>query len=160
MFNLRGSVLCMSSTCWNKEAAWDYLRQLVTSHYNRGTMEKAHQSGDIYIPVNRADYELGNQVDLARGQRTDLEKDPEAMAPWKPFSKKWIEIFPQHVPSEEDVRRFDTLVNSTAQIYWPDDALSDIVWDTAGAYFVGDKTLDETIRLIENRVKLYVNEQS
>ena len=34
----------------------------------------------------------------------------------------------------------------------------DIVSEMAGAYFAGDKTLDETCSLIQNRVMLYVNE--
>ena len=49
-------------------------------------------------------------------------------------------------------------MNNTTQIYWPDSAIADIVWEASGPYFAGDKTLEETIRLIENRVGLYVNE--
>ena len=34
-----------------------------------------------------------------------------------------------------------------------------IVKDQCGPYFAGDKTLDETVNLIQRRVSLYVNEQ-
>ena len=30
--------------------------------------------------------------------------------------------------------------------------------EAAGPYFAGDKTLDETVRLIQSRAELYVNE--
>ena len=54
---------------------------------------------------------------------------------------------------------FRSLINNTTQIYWPDDALSDIVWEALGPYFAGDKTMDETIALVQDRVTLYINEQ-
>ena len=41
-----------------------------------------------------------------------------------------------------------------------DSALADIIAGTAGAYFAGDKTLDETVELIQNRASLYISEQS
>ena len=44
------------------------------------------------------------------------------------------------------------------QLYWSDDALADVVWDAIGPYLAGDKTLDETVQLLNNRIGLYVNE--
>ena len=46
----------------------------------------------------------------------------------------------------------------TTQIYWPNDELSNIIWDTIGPYFAGDRTLDETVDLVQRRAMLYVNE--
>ena len=34
----------------------------------------------------------------------------------------------------------------------------EIITDQAGAYFSGDKSLDETVKLIQDRVNLYINE--
>ena len=34
-----------------------------------------------------------------------------------------------------------------------------IVWETLGPYFAGDRTLDDTIGLLNNRVGLYLHEQ-
>ena len=39
-----------------------------------------------------------------------------------------------------------------------DSELLEIVMDAAGPYFAGDKTLDETVELIQRRAQLYVNE--
>ena len=41
-----------------------------------------------------------------------------------------------------------------------DPSLTAIITETAGAYFAGDKSLDETADLIQNRASLYVNEQT
>ena len=60
--------------------------------------------------------------------------------------------------TEDDIQRIDDLIDHTTRLYWPEDDLTDIVWDTLGAYFAGDRTLDDTIRLLNNRVGLYVNE--
>ena len=60
--------------------------------------------------------------------------------------------------TEEDMERFETLLNSTTLLYWPDDELSNIVWDSIGPYLAGDRSLDDTVALVQNRAQLYVNE--
>ena len=67
----------------------------------------------------------------------------------------WVEY---HSATDEEWAQYDGLINSITKIDVYDSHIYNIVWGAAGAYFAGDKTLDETIRLIENRVGLYVNE--
>ena len=57
------------------------------------------------------------------------------------------------------VRRFTDFVNHIDKIDLYDTTIYDLVQEQCGPYFAGDMTMDETIRLIENRVGLYVNEQ-
>ena len=61
--------------------------------------------------------------------------------------------------TEEEAQRHRDLIDHTTQLYWPDDELSNIVWDSLGPYFAGDWTLDHTIDIIQSRATLYVNEQ-
>ena len=68
-------------------------------------------------------------------------------------------IYAMALLTEEDMQRFETLVNSTTLLYWPNDSLSDIIWETIGPYLAGDRSLDDTVALVQNRVQLYVNEQ-
>lgn len=95
----------------------------------------------------RKDYELRNKGEMKRNE-------------WELVGRtyKGGPTFPYPLPTEEDVQRLDTLIEKTTRLYWPDNDLSDIVWDTIGPYLAGDKTMDETIRLLDNRVTLYVNE--
>ena len=44
------------------------------------------------------------------------------------------------------------------QIYWPDDELANIVWECLGPYFAGDRTMEDTVRMLDSRVGLYVIE--
>ena len=37
--------------------------------------------------------------------------------------------------------------------------MRDIVLDTAGAYFAGDRDLEQTVQMLNDRVGLYLNEQ-
>lgn len=41
-----------------------------------------------------------------------------------------------------------------------DPGLEPIITEVAGTYFAGDKSLDETVGLIQNRANLYVSEQT
>ena len=146
-FNLHGSKLAMSSACQDKEAAWEFMRQIIAKRYNYNTMLEMRKIITIKTCINLANYNLGNEIDLEydRGKRVS-----------GPLSK---DLFDVDFPDEEDLLLFEKLINSTTQIYWPDDALSDIVWETLGPYFTGDKPLDDTLRLLDNPVSLYLNEQ-
>ena len=52
------------------------------------------------------------------------------------------------------------LYNDTNTIYWNDDDLWEIVSEQAQAYFAGDRSLAETVGLIQDRAELYVNERT
>ncbi|MDE7221310.1 MAG: hypothetical protein K2O45_17110 [Oscillospiraceae bacterium] len=152
VFHIPGTVLAMSSACPNKDAAWEFMGYLVRQTYSREQIDGMRFWSDdpirIALPVNRQNFEIGNTADIKRDTR--LYYSMEAF-PGGPL----IETLP---PTEEDIQPFEALINNTKQIYWPNEALSDTVWDAIGPYFAGDKTLDETIQLVQNRVTLYVNE--
>lgn len=64
-----------------------------------------------------------------------------------------------HPVTQEEYDQIMALYNAVDTIYRWDDALGDIITDVAGAYFAGDKSLDETAELIQRRAELYVSEQ-
>lgn len=64
-FNLHGSKLAMSATCRNKEAAWDFMRQIIAKKYDYNTMVDMRTAyGSVKICTNLANYKMGNDVDL------------------------------------------------------------------------------------------------
>lgn len=148
-FIIHGSKLAMSSACEDKDAAWDFMRELILKSYNQPRMKEAHELQWVRIPINRKDYELGNRVDLADKAedippRFTLDDGPE------------FRVLPAN---EDDLQLYEALLNSTTQIYWPDNKLSDVVWESIGPYLAGDKSLEDTIALVQDRVTLYINEQ-
>ncbi len=139
----------MSSACEDKDAAWDFMWELILKSYNQPRMKEAHELQWVRIPINRKDYELGNRVDLTDKAedippRFTLDDGPE------------FQVLPAN---EDDLQLYEVLLNSTTQIYWPDNKLSDVVWESIGPYLAGDKSLEDTIALVQDRVTLYINEQ-
>lgn len=158
-----GTILSMSATCPNKDAAWEYIRGLIRP------LATGQKPLTAYIPINLHDFEMILWGEL-RQQDKFVEKlgildDP------KLFHKSDNPIFSENhftygpavhlmdLLTEEDTQRYTDLIDHTTQLYWPNDDLSNIVWETLGPYFAGDWTLDHTIEMVQNRVQLYVDEQ-
>ena len=147
-------MLAMSSTCKNKEAAWEFIRgsflpkcslsleELIAADYTN-TQKMALLHG---FPLNRADFELVRQYELNRYSEEDLA-----------FYEKYdIDFNPQ--TTEEEVRQVLDFYNSVEKMEVGNDALFAIIEEQCAPYFAGDRTLDETVDQIQRRAALYVNE--
>ena len=160
-FYLKGTVLAMSSTCHNKEAAWEYIRKMITPYLrkSKGSIVGSGRRGSN-IPVNLNDYEAicwYELYNMAEALRL-YPKDPLKRFLLRHF-QYGPEIYLMDFLTEEDIQRHRDLIDHTTQLFWPEDELANIVWETLGPYFAGDRTLDDTIALLQNRVGLYLNEQ-
>ena len=136
MFRPRGPQLGISATCGNKEAAWEFIRTVMTN-----------PSGELFdTPLKRDQYEMKRNA--AMTVKAPLDFDPvtheEITAP--PLT-------------EERAGEFDDFFNSIDKIDIWDGSLMSLVWEICDPYFAGAKDLDETIRLLQNRVGLYLSEQ-
>lgn len=147
-FIFHGPILAMSSVCRDKEAAWDFMRRLLRAESKSvGWMADAATYYWTAIPLNKVAY------------------NAFVMGGMDPTATAYLEFYPGAPlvrvgnPTEEDRQRFEDLVNGTTLLYWPDERISDAVWDAIGPYFAGDRSLDDTVALVQNRVTLYVNEQ-
>ncbi len=156
-FYLTGIVLGMSAACRNKDAAWEYIRTLITPRLrkNRGQIIYV---GLLDMQVNLNDCEMLCWYDLDSASSIMRENPNDRSLTDRHFQ------FGPAIPlmgalTEEHVQRFRDLIDHTTQLYWPEDELANIVWETLGPYFAGDRTLDDTIALLQNRVGLYLNEQ-
>lgn len=98
---------------------------------------------------NREDYDTVRRVAQSNGFSPKMKgfgQEPDAFR---------VEC---HRVTDEEWERYETLINSITKVDMYDSNIYTIVWEAAGAYFAGDKTLDETVDMIRNRVSLYVNE--
>ena len=138
-------MLCMSSTCQDKEAAWEFLREtllpkykdLDAMYYALTNYSKTHTM--VGIPINRADYNLLKRANMSRTTQSSV-------------------VYRYHKATAEEVKRFDDFVNRVDKIELLDNNIYNIVQEVASAYFAGDKSLDEAVMLIQQRAQLYVNE--
>lgn len=146
--------LGMSSACRNKEAAWVFIRELFLPQYeNMDALRKLDHItlSEHGVPVNRSDYDLLKKA-AANGTLSRIMSTTVGGPYGFPGTN-------YRKATQEEIARFDELVNDTRTISLYDQALYNIVYEAAGPYFAGHKTMEETIALVENRVKLYLNEQ-
>ena len=141
-FSLRGTQLAISSACKNKEAAWEFVRQLLLPRENAETV-----SSIDFLPINRADFEWLVKYSRSKAMDTSFFRFGVNAPP--------IQL---HKVTTEELTRYEDFINSIDKIQLYDETIYDIVRELSYLYFAGDRTLDETTQMIQNRVQLYVNE--
>ena len=159
---LSGTTLGMSSACKYKEGAWAFLRTRLLPRYQEGERIQYASS----FPINRSDFEL-----LARQQMTPeyITKPDGSIATDSNGDKMEQEIFAAYeqlpglryrTATQADYDQIMALYDAIEPSGGVDGGeLLSLVRELAGAYFAGDKSLEETMGLIQNRAMLYVNEQ-
>jgi len=156
-----GAGVAMTTACKDKDGAWSFIRQKL--------LPKSSESDGYYyygdFSINKTDFD--KMIDNALNSRyeTDENGDPLLDDDGNPipleYGSMWVtdEIQIKLGPVEQaDVDKVMALYNSIDSLYRYDEKIMDAVNEVAGQYFAGDKPLDETASLIQNKVKLYVNE--
>lgn len=156
--------LAITGTCADKDGAWQFVRELLLPGGSlANTFSGLTVSYDAF-PVNKADFEKlwepryftdndGNFVLDGNGER--IEK---AVSEFRLGDPVAMFVF-LHSPTQEQRERFFALYDAIDHITDGDSVLEDIVSDGAQAYFSGDKTLEDTAKLIQERAELYVSER-
>ena len=161
----------ISASSEAKEGAWTFVRgQLLSggnvtghwvdsglpSHYagfsiNRETFEEQIRMGSEYYWTDPYNGEV-----FTDGNGDPVEFSECGIAVGRPGDIVLMAYL--FAPTEAQMDRFWRLYESTEQITGRNDALLDIICEQAQPYFAGDKSLEETAKLIQNRAQLYVNE--
>lgn len=137
VFNMNGTGLAIASTCENQDAAWSFVRTLLTREYqenytygfctNRELCEENIQSmvGESYY-----------SYDQVTGEEKEI-------------------IFTQ-----ENSDLITDLINNTSMVAdYNTSQINDIINEEVAYYFSGEKTAQDVAATIQNRVSIYVNEQ-
>lgn len=153
----------MSSSCADKQAAWQFLRSFMT--------EKSMETNDGYwgFPANRKLLEKK----LSEAMTVEYEKDDKGnyllddKGERKPVAKTYIwtsdmegeEATPVYALTQAQADKVMELINSTDKLYGDNSTVMDIVLEQTDAFFSGQKTAEEVARLIQGKMSIYVNEQ-
>lgn len=155
-----GSGMAMSSKCADKDAAWSFMREMLLP---RDTEGNGWYYGDF--PVNKADFDAKIAKSMEKQYRRDengeIMKD-ENGNPIEESQGGWgwgDQMYDFYAATQEDYDQFMALYNAVDSIISYDEKINNIVKEEAGSYFAGDKSVEETAKLIQSRVNLYVNEQ-
>ena len=149
--------LAMSSTCADKDAAWQFLRTFLTKDYQL----------DLYcLPTNIAAFnELMDEAKVIEYEKDDngnykLDANGERirrvigrMYDGTNYTDIYIGI------TEERAAAIEELATTTTKLLNYDRSILDIVTEQAQAYFAGQKSADEVAKLVQSKANIYVNEQ-
>ena len=150
-------IYAMSSSCKDKEAAWQFLRGFLLEDYqqnvwglpvNRSVFNDKLEK--VMTPEYRKDTD-GNFVLDKEGKKIEIVKTSIGRA-----DGSIVNIFAM---SQEQADRLLELIEVTTQVAEDDSSIVDIVTEQAQAFFAGQKSAEEVARLIQSKAKLYVNEQ-
>lgn len=148
-FNL-GNKVGIYSKSDVKDGAWEFIRTLVTKDY---------QAKDGYMwnnPTNKDAFEMYMKTKTT----TETYKD-EYGNEISPIDSSWgwddLEIKTGPLSAEEE-KMYRDLIDNTTKISADNSQVMTIIDEEAANYFNGQKGLDETADIIQNRVSTFVNE--
>ena len=151
MDHLAGTPLAITSASKHKEEAWSFLRQQLLP--NKGTVDI---SGNGFY-INRTDFEQAMELVMTPKMdeiNGDLQEIPR-MNYEVPGGGDHISI---DALTQEEYDQLMDLYNATEGTSDYDINLMNIITEQAGAYFAGDRSLDDTVAAIQSRVELYLAE--
>lgn len=149
--------LAMSSTCADKDAAWQFLRTFLTKDYqlnlyclptNIAAFNELMDEAKVieYEKDDNGNYKLdanGERIRRVIGQMYD--------------GTNYTEIYSGI--TEERAAAIEELATTTTKLLNYDRSILDIVTEQAQAYFAGQKSADEVAKLVQSKANIYVNEQ-
>ena len=142
--NGKGYVITVQSAY--KEEMWQLIKKVVMSS------ELAESGLPAYKPL----------FEKACGQA--MEKKIEVTSDGKEVEQPKIEFeyggmeFDIYAASEEDIAMIKGLINRAQPIHSGSIKIENIIIEEAGAFFHGQKNLDEVAAIIQSRVSIYINE--
>ena len=127
----------------NKEMAWDFIRAYLMYDVPEGIQ-------DTGLSVNR------NVFD--KQCHREMKEENE-------FYDDWVKEVGRQPPAdlfakitEEDIDALCDLMDHADASCAMDQSMFDVISEEAAAYFAGDRSMDEVLKLIENRTSLIVSE--
>ncbi len=148
--------LAISKKCNDKDGAWKFLRGIFTYEYQKKI------SDNYGFPV-RKDV-LEKKIEYAMATKAYKDDDGTQVTPitdstysmddftveLKPYTKAHMDLFRSIVDRIGKENNYDTYFND----------ISEIINEESKAFFAGDKTAEETAKILQSRVKIYVSENS
>lgn len=134
-------MFAMNSKSGNKEGAWAFLEYLLSEELQSGI--------DWAFPVRKDSFERYLQ---------DLYVDPDLLK--QPFVVG-LSAYEPVVPTEEDIAFVRQMADSAIYDSWggTNNPVWKIVSEETQMYFAGDASLEDTVKKIQARVQLYLDER-
>ncbi len=133
-----GSGVAITSKCKYPDVAWTFLRNLMTVELN-----EEYYWDQYGFPTEKDAFEEYYRI---------VSTSDEVMT-WGYNDK----VFEVSAPTSEEKQEILSLMERAIS-YEFDQELLKMIMEEAGAYFAGQKSVDEVVSIIQNRVSLYISE--
>lgn len=136
-----------------KEGAWEFIRSFMTKEYQGKQVGTGMMNGN---PTRQDCFDM-----MMKAKTTTEKYTDEFGQEIQPLDSSWgwddleVKIVPL---TDKEAQLYKDLVNNTKKSGGYNTTLMEIITEEAKAYFAGEKSLDETADIIQNRIKTYVNE--
>ena len=155
----------MSAQSKNKEAAWSFLEEVITSNAGR---DEYYYYGFSTLKSKYAEQKAkALEINYVYDENGEVLKDENGDPVIEGYGGGWTmtgsdgsEWTYEYRPiTKEEVDMVETLLAGAKAINISlDNQLSNIINEEAEYYFSGSKSVDEVVNIIQNRVNLYVQE--
>lgn len=160
------SGFAMSTTCADKEGAWQFLRTFFTEKYQTGLSYGIPTNLKAYRTMEKEamtpQYRMTTESDANGQVITKFELDENGEKIKEPRGSYYLasgDRIDYYELSQEQADRIYELISTTTKFSSGDDSIYDIVVEQAEAFFQGQKSVDDVARLIQSKVNIYINEQ-
>jgi len=144
-----GSGLAITTRCSDKDAAWEFMRILLTREWQNANIA-------YRFPTNKTSFDDFAARTMKESQeRSEMGGIMEQY--WENGVMRTVEFKPI---TQEDIDQIRTLIDSITRIASYDGALMDIIMEGAADYFSGRSSAQDAARIIQSRAAIYVSEQS
>ena len=141
----------ISSQSKNKEAAWEFVRRYITEDY-----QGEHYPSFWGNPTRQDVYDV--KCEALQATKKTKDKYGNKIIPKDGEFGLGDLVIEEKPYSDEDISTYTTAVENASGLWSNDRKVEDIIVEEAEAYFAGDKSVDEVVEIIENRVNTYINE--
>lgn len=139
-----------------KEGAWEFIKFALSKEQQNAMEEGAFSSGQWCIPMNKEIFD--KQMKKWQTPNYILDETGEKVEqPVTYFVSEDVQFEIYHA-ADEDVALWTAVIESVTSVQEYNYVLTNIVMEEAGAYFDGEKSIDEVTKVIQGRVNIYVNE--
>jgi len=134
------TIVGISANTDHTDIAWNFVRTLLTEEYQR--------TNAMSFATNRTI--LAEQVETAMQLPDWLE------AEW--ITEEDIEQWTAMLPTQADIDQIMALIQNVDQLSMRDEMVISIVTEETLPYFAGDRSIEETVRIIQSRVQILISE--
>jgi len=149
--------LCITTACKDKADAWAFIRSTLSEEYQKNLWN---------FPILRSAFDAmagkamtqEYQTDANGSQVLDENGDPIPISSggMSYGDEPMIELY---AVTQEQYDTVMELIESTTNFLDYDQSVLSIITEEAAGYLAGDRSVEETSRLIQSRVNLYIQEQ-